>query len=96
MRTEFDAELEERLVRYAAIDTQSSEDSASAPSTACQFDLLNLLVDELRADPLDQVGLRGRKPQDEPVLLLERGAQVRQRTRPTHRGERHGKNCVCA
>ncbi|MEO0654817.1 MAG: peptidase T [Pseudomonadota bacterium] len=47
MRTEFDAELEERLVRYAKIDSQSDETSASTPSTAIQFDMQNLLVDEL-------------------------------------------------
>ncbi|MEL6643148.1 MAG: peptidase T [Pseudomonadota bacterium] len=48
MRTEFDAELEERLVRYAAIDSQSDETSASTPSTKVQFDMLNLLVEELK------------------------------------------------
>lgn len=47
MTAEFDRELEERLVRYCAIDTQSDEASATSPSTARQFDLLNLLRDEL-------------------------------------------------
>lgn len=47
MTAEFDRELEERLVRYAAIDTQSDEASPTSPSTARQFDLLNLLRDEL-------------------------------------------------
>ncbi len=47
MRTEFDQELEERLVRYARIDTQSDETSSSSPSTARQQDLLRLLVEEL-------------------------------------------------
>jgi tripeptide aminopeptidase len=42
-------ELEERLDRYVRIDTQSDEASATTPSTAKQFDLLRLLVDELRA-----------------------------------------------
>jgi tripeptide aminopeptidase len=46
--SEFDRELEERLVRYAAIDTQADEKSSSSPSTQCQFDLLNLLVEELK------------------------------------------------
>ena len=41
------AELEERLVRYAAIDSQSDDDSASSPSTAIQFDILRLLEREL-------------------------------------------------
>ena len=49
MRTEFDSELEERLVRYAAIDTQSDMDSPARPSTACQLDLSRLLVEELEA-----------------------------------------------
>ncbi|MCC6628579.1 MAG: peptidase T [Chloroflexi bacterium] len=44
----FDRELEERLVRYCHIDTQSDAASPTAPSTERQFDLLRLLVDELR------------------------------------------------
>jgi tripeptide aminopeptidase len=48
MTYDFDQELEERLIRYARIDTQADESSATTPSTAKQFDLLNLLVDELR------------------------------------------------
>ncbi len=47
MPSDFDRELEDRLTRYAAIDTQSDETSPTSPSTACQFDLLNLLRDEL-------------------------------------------------
>jgi tripeptide aminopeptidase len=46
---DFDRELEERLVRYASIDTQSDETSSASPSTQRQLDLLNLLVDELKA-----------------------------------------------
>lgn len=45
--THFDRELEERLIRYAAIDTQSDETSATSPSTDRQFDLLRMLADEL-------------------------------------------------
>lgn len=45
----FDRELEERLVRYARIDTQSDEASTTTPSTACQYDLLRLLEAELTA-----------------------------------------------
>lgn len=41
-------ELEERLVRYARIDTQSDEASSTTPSTQKQYDLLRLLADELR------------------------------------------------
>ena len=45
----FDAELEDRLVRYCAIDTQSDETGSSQPSTARQLDLSRLLVAELTA-----------------------------------------------
>jgi len=44
----FARELEERLVRYTSIETQSDEASPTTPSTDRQFDLLRLLVDELR------------------------------------------------
>ena len=44
----FRRELEERLVRYASIDSQSDEASASCPSTERQFDMLRLLERELR------------------------------------------------
>jgi tripeptide aminopeptidase len=40
--------LEERMNRYVRIDTESDETSPSTPSTEKQYDLLNLLVDELR------------------------------------------------
>jgi tripeptide aminopeptidase len=43
----FDAELQDRLVRYTSIDTQSEETSPSTPSTSIQYDLLNLLKQEL-------------------------------------------------
>lgn len=38
----------ERFLRYAVIDTQSKEDSDTYPSTQKQFDLLNLLLQELK------------------------------------------------
>jgi tripeptide aminopeptidase len=38
----------DKFLRYVAIDTQSKEDSESYPSTAKQFDLLNLLLKELK------------------------------------------------
>lgn len=44
----FDAELQDRLVRYASIDTQSEETSYSTPSTVIQYELLNLLHQELQ------------------------------------------------
>lgn len=48
MKTPFDHELQDRLTRYAAIDSQSDETSPSSPSTAIQFDMSNLLVEELK------------------------------------------------
>ena len=45
--SDFDAELESRLCRYAAIDSQSDENSTSAPSTAIQLDMQRLLQREL-------------------------------------------------
>ena len=48
-RSEFDREVEERFLRYARIDTESDEKSTTTPSTARQYDLLRLLVDELQS-----------------------------------------------
>src|SRR5690242_2503108 len=48
-----------RFVRYARIDTQSQEDSATFPSTEKQWDLLRLLRDELRELGLEDVDLDG-------------------------------------
>lgn len=39
----------ERFKKYISIDTQSDPNSDAAPSTQCQFDLLNLLKNELKA-----------------------------------------------
>ncbi len=44
-----DAELEDRLIRYCKVDTQSDETAASQPSTAIQLDLSRMLVAELSA-----------------------------------------------
>ena len=44
----FDHDIEERFLRYARIDSQADESSPSVPSTKEQFDLLHLLVDELK------------------------------------------------
>jgi tripeptide aminopeptidase len=43
----FDQELEDRLIRYATIDSQSDEASKSSPSSEIQLDILRLLEDEL-------------------------------------------------
>ena len=57
MSASFAKELEERLIRYARIDTQADEASATSPSTDKQFDLLNLLVQELREIGVEDVTL---------------------------------------
>jgi len=49
MTNAFDQELQDRLVRYAAIDSQSDENAPGSPSTEIQFDMLNLLVEELHS-----------------------------------------------
>lgn len=49
MPNRFDQELENRFVRYAAIDSQSDPNVAGAPSSARQLDLLRLLETELTA-----------------------------------------------
>lgn len=48
MDADFIAELEDRLVRYCRIDTESDASSPTAPSTDKQYDLLRLLEAELR------------------------------------------------
>lgn len=49
MRGEFDDELQDRLVRYAVIDSQSDGSSPTVPSTAIQLDMSRLLMAELEA-----------------------------------------------
>jgi len=48
MSVPFLAELEERFLRYVKIDTAADPASSTKPSSQNQFDLLNLLADELR------------------------------------------------
>jgi tripeptide aminopeptidase len=57
MRTEFDRELEERLVRYTAIDSQSDEKSESVPSTQIQLEMLRLVRAELEEMGAEDVTL---------------------------------------
>lgn len=49
MTTILEQELQDRFIRYARIDTQSDEESPDSPSTGKQYELLNLLAEELRA-----------------------------------------------
>lgn len=46
--TRFDTELETRLTRYAAIDSQSDASSQTSPSTEIQYTILRLLQAELQ------------------------------------------------
>ncbi|MEP1207759.1 MAG: peptidase T [Rhizobiaceae bacterium] len=57
MSDQFSAELEDRLVRYTAIDSQSDEDSPSIPSTDIQFNMLHLLESELKEIGAEDVEL---------------------------------------
>ncbi len=50
-------ELKERFLKYVAIDTQSNEESETFPSTFKQFDLLNMLVEEMRSLGLTDVSI---------------------------------------
>lgn len=47
----------ERLIRYAKIDTRSDVESLTIPSTEKQYDLLNLLIEELTEIGLEDVSL---------------------------------------
>ncbi|MDM8530588.1 peptidase T [Anaerolineales bacterium HSG25] len=45
--TDYRTDLETRFLRYVQIDTTSDDNTGTVPSTDKQYDLLNLLVDEL-------------------------------------------------
>ena len=53
--TEINNKLLERFLKYVQIDTQSDENSKTYPSTKKQFDLANLLVQELKEIGLEEV-----------------------------------------
>ena len=44
----------ERLLKYVKINTKSDENSTTVPTTAIQFDLARVIVDELKA-LIDQI-----------------------------------------
>ena len=50
-------ELKERFLKYVAIDTQSSEESETFPSTEKQWTLLNMLVEEMKTLGLTEVSI---------------------------------------
>ena len=45
----------ERLLKYVSVYTTSDPDSATVPSSMRQYDLANILVDELKALGLENV-----------------------------------------
>ena len=49
--------LKKRFLRYISIDTQSSEESETTPSTAKQFDLAKVVKSEMEALGLKDVSL---------------------------------------
>jgi tripeptide aminopeptidase len=73
----FDRELEERLVRYARIDTQSDETSPTSPSTRSQLVLLKLLESELK-----EMGARDVRLTDYGVVLATIRATARSAAPP--------------
>ncbi len=64
MQRPFDTELETRLCRYAAVDSQSAAGSSTSPSTAIQLDLLRMLQAELA-----EIGAQDVKLTDYGVVL---------------------------
>lgn len=59
MDTSFERELEDRFLRYVAIDSQSDEESSSSPSTKIQFNILHLLEEELIEIGAEDVSVTG-------------------------------------
>ena len=47
----------ERLLKYVVIPTPSDEGSGTSPSSACQFDLANILTEEMTALGIQDVRL---------------------------------------
>ena len=50
-------ELKDRFLKYVAIDTHSDENSETFPSSEKEWDLLNLLVEEMKALGLEDVSI---------------------------------------
>ena len=95
-----------RLIRYVKIDTQSSEESQTYPSTSKQFDLLNLLVRELTSLGLKDVeidqhgyvivaGTGAASPASSAAARLNR-AHARRGAAIAMADGRHGHRCVPA
>ena len=50
-------ELKDRFLKYVAINTRSDENSETFPSTAAEWDLLNVLVEEMKLLGLEDVSI---------------------------------------
>ena len=64
-KSRFAQELEDRLLRYTAIDSQSDHASETIPSSEIQYDMLNLLVEELT-----EIGAQERQTWPTPDLCV--------------------------
>lgn len=63
----------ENFLRYISIDTQSDDSSTSYPSTSKQFDLLNLLVNELK-----EIGLSDASIDEKGYVMATLPANIKQ------------------
>ena len=64
-------EILDRFLRYVKIDTQSDENSKEYPSTKKQFDLANLLVEELKSLGLKDVNIDNISPLGAPNIRIK-------------------------
>ena len=55
--TTFETSLEERLVRYCRVDSQSDESTKTSPSTAIQLNMQNMLKAELEKIGASEINL---------------------------------------
>ena len=61
----------ERLLKYAVIKTPSDESSDSTPSSACQFDLANLLKKEMEKLERNLGGIKDMKELPGVIFLVD-------------------------
>ena len=60
----------ERLLKYVAINTPCDETSNTTPSSKCQFDLANLLKDEMQLLGVSDIHLTDFQPRKDMKMLL--------------------------
>ena len=61
----------ERLLKYAVIKTPSDESSDSTPSSACQFDLANLLKKEMEKLTKNLGGIKEMKKIPDAIFVVD-------------------------